>query len=241
VGTRSDWYRLIGGLTVVFVLFQWIATALGSDYGQAGLLIALVVVTATVGMERLWTGASPAQALRLLGLGLPRWRGSVAALIVSLLLVLVFPGYAEIAGTSFGLYPGWTALLPGLFAQAGIAEETLFRGYLFRHVRTGRPFWTAALLASGPFVLVHLLLFLTLPWPVAAASVLLASIMTFPLAHLFELGGNTIWAPALLHFVVQAAVKLVVPISTDQHFPLVWMTASAVVPFLVFLVGNRDR
>jgi membrane protease YdiL (CAAX protease family) len=192
-------------------------------------------------VERLLTGAGPAQALRRLGLGLPRWSGCFAALVVSLLLILVIPGYAAMTGSSFRMYPGWMSLLPGLFAQAGIAEETLFRGYLFRHVRAGRPFWTAALLAGAPFVLVHLLLFLTLPWQVAAASVLLAWVMTFPLSYLFELGGNTIWAPAFLHFVVQGAVKLAVPASADQYFPLVWITASAIVPFLVFLVRNRDR
>jgi hypothetical protein len=34
--------------------------------------------------------------------------------------------------------------------------------------------------------------------------------MIAPLAHLFELGGATIWAPAILHFVIQATVKVVV-------------------------------
>ena len=49
--------------------------------------------------------------------------------------------------------------LPGLFAQAGIAEELLFRGYLFGHLREGRSFWRAALLSMPPFLAVHLLLF----------------------------------------------------------------------------------
>ena len=61
-------------------------------------------------------------------------------------------------------------LVPGLFAQAGIAEEVLFRGYLFRHAREGRDFWRAALVAAGLFVTVHLLMFLMLPWPIALAS-----------------------------------------------------------------------
>jgi membrane protease YdiL (CAAX protease family) len=42
------------------------------------------------------------------------------------------------------MYPGWTLLVGGLFAQAGIAEEVLFRVYLFRHIREGRAFWPAA-------------------------------------------------------------------------------------------------
>ena len=100
--------------------------------------------------------------------------------------------------------------MPGLFAQAGIAEEVLFRGYLFGHLRRGRSFWRAALLSMLPFVAVHLLLFATMPWPIAAAALLLAVIVAFPLARLYELGGATIWAPALLHFVIQGTVKIVV-------------------------------
>jgi membrane protease YdiL (CAAX protease family) len=94
----------------------------------------------------------------------------LVALGVGLLLLMVIPGYYVLTGVRFGMYPGWLWLLPGLFAQAGIAEEVLFRGYLFRHVREGRSFWRAAAVASGPFVLVHLILFLTMSWPLAAAS-----------------------------------------------------------------------
>ena len=93
--------------------------------------------------------------------------------------------------------PRWTALVPGLFAQAGIAEEVLFRGYLFRHVRAGRTFWRAVGLATLPFVAVHLILFATMPWPIALAAVLLSALIGAPFAYLFELGGGTIWAPAL--------------------------------------------
>ncbi len=35
-------------------------------------------------------------------------------------------------------------------AQAGIAEEVLFRAYLYGQPRDGRSFWRAAALASGP-------------------------------------------------------------------------------------------
>jgi hypothetical protein len=47
-----------------------------------------------------------------------------------------------------------------------------------------------------PVVGVHLLLFLWMEWPVALASLLLSAVLSFPLARLFELGGNTIWGPA---------------------------------------------
>ena len=86
-------------------------------------------------------------------------------------------------------------------------------------------------MAAVPFVIVHVYLFATLPWPVALASVLLSTIISFPLAHLFELGGKTIWPPALLHFTVQGAVK-VLELPGDTLMPLVWIGASAAVPWL---------
>ena len=79
-----------------------------------------------------------------------------------------------------------------------------------------------------------------MPWPIALAALVLSVVLSFPLAHLFELGNHTIWAPALLHFVIQATVKVVV-VSGDSAavFPLVWMAASALLPQLVLLVPRR--
>lgn len=89
----------------------------------------------------------------------------------------------------------------------------------------------------APFVAVHLILFLSMPWPIALAAVLLSMVLSFPLAHLFELGGSTIWAPALLHFVIQGTVKVIVFSEGEgASFPLVWMAAGALAALLTFLV-----
>jgi hypothetical protein len=74
-----------------------------------------------------------------------------------------------------------------------------------------------------------------MPWPIAVASVLLAVVVSFPLARLYELGGGTIWAPALLHFVIQGTVKVVVGGGGMESFAIIWMIASAVVPLLIFV------
>ncbi len=229
--------KLLGGLCVIFALFQWLATALGSTRGEWGLLIGAVVVLACIAAERVLFGRRSPDAARALGLGRPASRGLVAAIVVSALMLLVIPLHAAVLGGRMEMYPGWAPLLPGLFAQAGIAEETLFRGYLFRHLRDGRSFWRAAALATIPFVAVHLVMFATQPWIIAAASLALAAIIALPLAHLFEIGGRTIWAPAILHFVVQGAIKvIVVPGDPGATLPLAWMAAAALVPFVVFLV-----
>ena len=229
--------RLLTGLIVIFAIFHLLATALGSTRGEWGVVIGAVVVLACIAAERVLFGQPPGVAARALGLGRPARRGIMAAGAVSLLMLAVIPIHAFANGARIEMYPGWPALLPGLFAQAGIAEETLFRGYLFRRMRVGRTFWRAAALSTIPFVAVHLLIFLTQPWMIAAASVALAAIIALPLAHLFEIGGRTIWAPAIVHFVVQGAIKVViVPGDAGGTLPLVWMVAAAVVPFVVFVV-----
>jgi membrane protease YdiL (CAAX protease family) len=206
--------------------------------GEAGLAVGALVVLTCLAAERLLFGRPPARAARELGLGRPAPRGMLVAAAVCIALLLVLPAYAGAVGARLEPYPGWPWLLPGLFAQAGIAEEVLFRGYLFRHVRRGRTFWRAALLASAPFVLVHLVLFLTLPWPIALAALALSVVVSFPLAHLFELGGGTIWAPALVHFVIQGAIKVAtVPGPEGALLPLVWMAASALLTFAAFLAS----
>ena len=92
-----------------------------------------------------------------------------------------------------------------------------------------------------PFVLVHLILFFTMPWPLALASVLLATVISVPFAYLFELGGHTIWPPALLHTIIQGTVKVVV-VPDDRMMPLalMWMLASAVIP-LIARIALRPR
>ena len=63
----------------------------------------------------------------------------------------------------------------------------------------------------------------------------------FPLARLYELGGNTIWAPAILHFVIQGAIKVVDVTDPRGIFPFVWMAASTLLPMLVFLSPRQTR
>ena len=237
---ETSWTRLLLGLAVVFALFHFVAGALGSDRGEAGLLVGAIVVAATLAAERMLFGVPVASAARDVGLGRPAERGLFAAAGACVLLLLVFPAAAALGGASIVVDSRWAALLPGLLAQGGIAEETLFRGYLFRRVRVGRSFWRAVAASTVPFVAVHLVLFATMPWPIALAAVVLSAVVGAPLAHLFELGGGTVWAPALLHFTIQGAIKLVSLDPPDARLPVIWMAASAVLPFLVFLVPRRE-
>jgi membrane protease YdiL (CAAX protease family) len=237
--TPSQWLRLLIGLCLVFAVFQGSGVAFGSDRGQAGLAVGALVVAATLGVERLIFGQRFLPALAALGFGRPRTGGVVVAGVVCLLLAIGVMLFLRATGTSAVMTADALSLAPGLFAQAGIAEETLFRGYLFARLRRGRSFWRAAWLSMIPFVGVHLLLFFTMPWPLASAALALAVALSFPFAHLFELGGDTIWPPAILHFAVQGTVKvLVLSGPASSLFPFVWIALSAVVPMVVFVLSR---
>lgn len=240
-GTPSEWALfaiLAGGL---FGLFHGTALALGSDRGQHGVPVALVVVAALVAVERRLSGKPLPLCLGDLGLGVPSARGLILATVLALGLVVVAGLFLRESGVRVAFIAGWSSTLPGLFAQAGIAEETLFRGFLFRRLRAGRSFGRAVALSSAPFVLAHLPLFWTLPWPLAAASLGLSVATSFSFARLFELGGATVWPPAIVHFVVQGAVKVLALEQLPAEFPLLWMFASALVTQVVFLEGRRRQ
>jgi membrane protease YdiL (CAAX protease family) len=192
IGPAGSWLRLLTGLALVFLLFQAAGQHFDSDRGQAGIVIAALVLAGLVIVERWLFGTPLGVAPCTLGLGRPDPRGIVAAGLVSGLLLIVIAALRMGAAERFAMLPGWPYLLPGLFAQAGVAEEALFRGYLFGRLLRGRSFRRAAALSMVPFLAVHLVLFATLPWPIALTSLALAAVLSFPLAHLFVLGGHTI-------------------------------------------------
>ena len=232
--------RLIVGLAAGFLVLDRGAALTGSTLGQAGVLVGALAVAATMLAERLLFTRPFRAVPASLGLGRPRGRGVATAAALGAVMLLFFPLFARATGTPMALRDGWLLLVPGLFAQGGIAEECLFRGYLFGHLRRERSFWRAAWLSVPPFVAVHLLLFTYLPAPIAAAATFLALLMSFPLARLRDLGGGTIWAPALLHFVAQGGVKLaVVPERAQATIGIAWMAVCAVLPWAAFAVKER--
>ena len=235
---RPDWLQLTVGVGVIYTLFDAIARAWGSDRGQHGIAVGLVVAAAIIVVDRVFFGWRDGIASTL-GLRWPAWRGVLTAAGICSLLLAVIPIFALVTGASVTVDPDAPLLAAGMAMQAGVAEELLFRGFLFGRLRRERTFWRAAVASLPPFLVAHLFLFLTLPWPVALMAVALSIVLSFPLAQLYEIGGRTIWAPALVHFVIQAAVKLVVLTGGGAGaFPLVWMGAAAIVPWLAFLTNR---
>jgi membrane protease YdiL (CAAX protease family) len=228
--------KVLIGFVVLWLVLDRSAAFLESFRGEGGLIVCVLVVGAAIAVESLLFGRRPQAATAAFGLARPTGLSLGIAVAISVALFLFFLIYGTVTGTSLGVMPGAASLALGMFAQGGIAEEIVFRGFLFRHFREGRSFWRAAWLSAIPFVAVHLLLFLTLEFPTALASVALATVISFPLARLFEVGGPAIWAPAILHFAIQAPIKLVVaPETAYGTLALCWMAVSALLPWLVFL------
>jgi membrane protease YdiL (CAAX protease family) len=212
-----------------------------SLYGEYGALICVLVIAAALLVERWLFGRTAWQALGALGFRRPRRLGLLIALLASLALLAYFPLFALVSGQPLSLRDGWLWIAFGVLLQGGIAEELLWRGYLFRHLRARRSFGRAAALAMLVMVAQHTLLLWILPLPIALAALLVALLSSFPLAHLFEAGGNTVWAPALLHCVIQGGLKVVVvPESKLLPAQFGWMAASVMLPYLVFFVRRAS-
>jgi membrane protease YdiL (CAAX protease family) len=226
------------GFVLIWLVLDQSATRTGSLYGQAGLFVGAATVATAVAVEVLLFRRPPRRALRELGYGRPAPRALVAALVIGLLLLASLPLLALLTGTSLALRADWWWLAPGLFAQHGLAEETLFRGYAFRHLRVGRGFWRAAALSLVPFVAIHVLLLAVLPLSLALTSVLVAVAFAFPAAYLFDGGRGTVWAPAGLHFAAHLP-KLAEPEGFILPLQLAWSVAVLALPFLAFAFRLR--
>lgn len=237
--------RIFLGFVLGGIVLDQSAHRLGSYRGEAGLAVAAFTLLALFALEWAFFATPPRVAWRSLGLVLPCRRAALAAVGLSLLLLAFYPVYAAATGTPLAFRADALALVPGLLAQGGVAEETLFRGFLFRHVRADHAFWPAAFLSMLPFTAVHLPLFFTQGFAVALVSTLLALVISFPLAALFEWGRNSITGPALLHFVIQGSIKVLdVPPERLMPMALAWMAVCAIVPWLVFALwrpGSTGR
>ena len=147
---KGDWRKLLFGLIAVFVLFQWIATYTGSTRGEAGVLVGLIVVTAMVIVERIGFQDSFIDAKRSVGLLLPKAQGVIVGIVIAKAMFAMIFIFSWLTGSTFEMYPNWQLLMIGIFFQAGIAEETMFRGFLFGHLRQRHTFGKAVFFSAIP-------------------------------------------------------------------------------------------
>jgi membrane protease YdiL (CAAX protease family) len=232
--------KIMAGFFCIWFVLDRTAQLTHSILGEAGVLICIVVLATTFGVEKLIFKQTIPDALRSLGLGSPDLRTMLVAIFIGVMLLAFYPAFSLVTGAKLTLHDRWIGMSLGLFAQAGAAEEVLFRGYLFGHLRRGRTFWHAARLSLLPFVAVHTLLFTSLDWKIAVASTLLAVATTFPLCYLYDRNRYTIWASAFLHWIIQGAIKLIIiPDSFSLPIALGWMAMCATIPYVVFVFREQ--
>jgi membrane protease YdiL (CAAX protease family) len=209
--------------------------------GNALLITACVLIAALIA-ELFLFKSKITDLLKLLGFGKPRLKVVVTSLIITVLLLLCYPLITLLTGYKFKIPENWLWLAVGVFALHGIAEEVLYRGFLFRRLREGRSFWKAAWLAVIFFTAAHIPIIINMGILVGGMAVLLAVVSSFPFSYMYEKGGNTIWAPAIVHFAIDTVIPILAAgpqdASSTQAVTL-WMAASMVIPYLSFLILKR--
>src|SRR5690349_383845 len=123
--------RLSIGFCILYGVLQGAASVLGSTRGEWGGMVALLVVGAGLLIGFLLHK----QGWKELGLGAPARRGLRTALLLAAVLLAAGTICAMVTGGGAEVASATPWLLFGLFAQAGIAEEVVFRGYLFGQIR----------------------------------------------------------------------------------------------------------
>ena len=180
--------------------------------GLRQILLSVWGVGAILVSERLLFSPTLGEALRAVGFVQARTSTLVVAVLVSLPMWAFLPAFAWTRGASIALRPEWLYLLVGVVLVNGITEEVIHRGFVFGHLRRVRSFAAAATLSAMVFAAQHLYIIATTGWTVGLASVILAALLAYPLAFVFERGGKSIIAPAILHTSSNApVVVLAVP------------------------------
>jgi hypothetical protein len=204
-------------------------------------LAALIALTAAVAVlaigERVVYGTAPRAIPAALGFGRPVGRALVAAGVVSVAAIAALVGGAALLSIPLELRSGWPMVLLGVLIFHGLAEETVWRGFAFAHLRPGRTFRRAVLLAMPLIALTHVPIVLSNGPVVGGLAMVSAAVTCLPLAYLWERGGRTIWAPALVHASVDLW-QLLTP-GFPMQLSLVVLVVSIVVPLLAFAFGDR--
>lgn len=234
--------KFLLGFVFLYGTFELLARLLGDALPLTNaLLISGAVLVAALVVEMGLFQQSWRAALHTLGFGWPGWWASGVALLIAALQLAAYPLITWLTGYRWTLPANWPWTMVGIFVLHGVAEEVLYRGYLFGRLRQGRTFWRAAWLAVVLFALSHLPILGNQGLLVGGMAMTLAIGSSFPFARLYEQGRNTIWAPALVH----AAVDTVIPIlaaggmaNGGQQAALLWMGISLVLPYLAFAFGR---
>jgi membrane protease YdiL (CAAX protease family) len=233
--------RTPSGLFVVTFLAAWFVLdrLVTSPPAVGSSLLALAVSAAVLLLsERRATGL-PWRALPArIGLARPARGAFAAASLVGAAVVATFAGGVAVFDIDVELRPNWPSVLVGVLLFHGLAEELVWRGYVYgRFRREASP--TQAVVRSMPLLaLTHVPIILDSGVAVGSLAVLTAAAVCFPLARLYDRGGRTVWGPAIVHGLI--GTWQLVERDHPTGFALLVLCGSIVVPYLAFLTSTTD-
>lgn len=185
------------------------------------------------------------QALSVIGITRFNWRSVHIAAVFLLPLIVFFPLFALLTNSPLAMRLNWQWLGLSALLINGLAEETMMRGFVFRHLREGRPFWRAAALSTVYFAAYHLVLIFTAGVMFGVIGAVIAIPTGFLTAYLYERGNNTIWASALLHAVNNALIYIFIFPTDIQPIATVLYLVVGLVLTIVMVVwvyrGHYER
>jgi membrane protease YdiL (CAAX protease family) len=200
------WYL---GLTYIP---QMVGTCLDADCGFSATEIALsiamplmffvvpIAVETVVYHKRLRTAISDIDLTHF------NWTGIRLAAIYLLPLLVYFPLMSLMTNNPLATQPNWEWRFLSALLINGLVEETMMRGFVFRHLREGRTFWRAAALSTLFFAGYHIPLIFSAGLMIGVNGVVIAIPIGFVTAYIYERGDNTVWGPALLHAIYNGLV-----------------------------------
>jgi hypothetical protein len=203
-----------------------------------GSLVAIAGAGAVLVVGETAFGHVPLRAVgRTLGLGRPRARALVAASIVGSAVLATFLAGAALTGVDLELRSNWPNVLIGVLLFHGVAEELVWRGFAFGRCRASAAFWPAIAWTIPLIALTHVPIILSNGAAIGGLAVTSAAVTCIPFAYLWERGGRAIWAPAVLHGMVDTWQLF--ERGYPDSFTAVVVLASIVVPLAVLLFGDR--
>jgi membrane protease YdiL (CAAX protease family) len=204
--------------------------------------VPLAFIVTPLVLEMVLYRKAPAQALSDIGLTRISSTGIRLTALFLLPLVVFYPLYSLLTRTPLVLQPGWLWLMLGILLNNGLAEETMMRGFVFRHLREGRTFWRAAALSTLFFAGYHLPLLLTAGVTIGVFAVVLAIPTGFVTAYIYERGRNTVWSTALLHVVYNGlAVAFVFPPDVQPMATSLYLLVGIAMSIILLVWAYRGR
>ncbi|MEM6960045.1 MAG: CPBP family intramembrane glutamic endopeptidase [Myxococcota bacterium] len=250
--TSISFGRVLAGATVAWgVLIGLVALArranealdLGEPWSivSAGILPAVVAAAASLPMARLASGRPIAASD--LGLQFASGRAMAIGLLGGIPLIVAYAIIFAGLGVSAEPRP-WVGVWIVKFVVAqGIAEEIIFRGFVFKCLRRGRSFLRASTLSAVIFSLVHLsnlMNGLTAEVIIGALiSTVFAFVLTYPACLLFERSGvsGSVLPFALTHVLIDS-INFFVHVGGPGPAMLIYLGATLVTALLIFLLAR---